>query len=340
MGRPRKRRREEEGVIHDEKDGRGAVENGFSNETGDKSLHQYLAGVSGNGLATNDNQWFDNGLGANGFQDGDFDFPFRQQSGSDSILGFPAWDPSQDMNSYSSISSDNSSQSQKPSTTLDHDFADTPPTDDAQTGCSCLPKLYAVLASFQSMPAPSFPYSMGTLKKANRLGHEVVRCQICPQTYNTAVQNSMLLGTLLQMVNNEYAKLLKHIDERSATGDKIPFRVGEPSSPCDSRHTGMPDCPMALNIDLSGEDWRMIARKAIRQEILGNTDSNEGLAGLVDAMRNRQTIWHERYASEVHAAGHDHSAATHGQNGDEANRICVQVAYIDQLKKSLEILNL
>ena len=342
MGRPRKRRREEEGDLYDGKAGQDRLYDRAHDLAGRASQDEYFAGISGDGLANNDYSYFSNGLEANGFEDGNFDLQPLQELGSDTAFELPAWEDLHDLSTYESTSSGSFSQLriQKAPTTLSPISADRAPTEGSIPSCSCLPKLYAVLASFQSMPAPSFPYSMGNLKKAKCLGHEIVTCRVCPQAYNTAVQNSMLLGTLLQMVIYEYAKLLKHIDERSTLTDKIPFRVGEPSSEFDSRHTGTPDCPMAVNIELSGEDWRMIARKAIRQEVLGSTGSNDGLEGLVDAMRNRQTTWHERYTSEFHVAHHDHNTGASMDNGDKANKICLQVAFIDQLKKSLEMLNL
>ena len=225
-------------------------------------------------------------------------------------------------------------------TSLDYDSSNEIPADGAKTGCACLPNLYSTLALFQSMPAPSFPYSMGLLKKTTRLGHDVVGCQICPNAYNTAVQNSMLLGTLLQILINEYAKLLKYIDERSVNSDKIPFHVGEQSSLLDSRHTRIPNCPMAISIDFSGEDWRTLARKAISQEVLGSSDSGSSLIGLVDTMKNRQNKWHERQPTGVHVASHDHDCATQPQPGAKANDMCVQATYVEHLKKSIKALGL
>ncbi|KAL2045332.1 hypothetical protein N7G274_002415 [Stereocaulon virgatum] len=342
MGRPRKRRREEEGDLYDGRASQDRLQDRAHDLGGHASQDGYFAGIFGDDLANNDYSYFGNGLEANGFEDGNFDLQLLQEPGSDTTFELPAWEHLQDLSTYNSTSSGNFSQlrKHKAPTTISPISADRAPTEGSIPICSCLPKLYAVLASFQSTPAPSFPYSMATLKKANCLGHEIVTCRVCPQAYNTAVQNSMLLGTLLQIVIYEYSKLLKQIDERSTLTDKIPFRVGEPSLEFDSRHTGTPDCPMAVNIELSGEDWRMIARKAIRQEVLGSTGSNDGLEGLVDAMRNRQITWHERYKSELHVAHHDHNTGASMENDGKANKICLQVAFINQLKKSLEMLNL
>lgn len=262
---------------------------------------------------------------------GGFDYQHMQDSAIDPTLGFAVWDGTQLMDNAFS----NPTQLHTPPTTLDYDVAGKEITvQNLPKACSCLPDLYATLASFQSIPSPSFPFSMGTLKKAARLAHTVVRCQTCPGIYNTAVQNSMLLGTLMQMLINEYAKLLKYIDERSSSGEKIPFRVGEPTSPFDTRHTGGPDCPMSISIDLSGDEWRLLARKAVHQEIHGG-DGADSVMGVLEQMRTRQEGLHQRFASEVYAPGHGHYDDGAGKSGEH---MCLQINYIENLKKSLEML--
>ncbi|KAL6712742.1 hypothetical protein ACLMJK_009680 [Lecanora helva] len=213
--------------------------------------------------------------------------------------------------------------------------------DTTQTGCSCLTALYAILSTFQSPPPPSFPYSMGSLRSARKCAFSVVRCQQCPGAYNTAVQNCMLLCALLQMLINEYAKLLKHIDERSASGERIAFRVGEPSSPLDERHTGGPDCPMAITLDLSGDEWRVLARKGVRQELCGSSDSDESLRKVLQEMRDRQERWHNNFPRD----GHDHGDGSWREKMDREGKeksecICTQILHIDHLRRGLEALDI
>jgi len=341
MGRPRKRRRAEEddGANGDSGTFEDSALGGLHNATQDP----VFAGFPSNGHSQNELPFAGNELGtaswptpggseANSHGNGDFNFHFAQDPAIDPMLGFPAWESTQHISNPFS----NPAQLQTPPTTLDYDIPNNVyEAQGSQQTCSCLPNLYRTLASFQSLPPPSFPFSIGTLKKAARLAHDVVQCQICPQTYNTAVQNSMLLGTLMQMLMNEYAKLLNYIDERSSSGEKIPFRVGEPSSSFDTRHTGGPDCPMSIIIDLSGGEWRLLARKAVHQEIHGDDEAvNQSLIAIVQEMRNRQGELHERFTSEVHVSGHDHTE----EAKKSGEHICVQILYIDNLKKSLEML--
>ena len=251
--------------------------------------------------------------------------------------GFPSWDSSQVLG--------------QPFATLAHYAAPLHPSpnispelesnDDAAgcavTSCSCLPNLYSMLAKFQLLPAPSFPYSAGFLRSAVGLSRKVVACHNCSRMPNTAIQNSMLLGTLLQLLIMEYAKLLKHIDERSKQPDKIALRFSDPSSLFDTRHTGLPDCPMALNIDLNGDEWRTLARKAVAQEVLGNSQDTGGLFGVVQEMRDRQSSWHERFSKDGCVAGHN---ADHQQRPEGYNHICVQVLQIEHLRRCIEGLGL
>ena len=251
--------------------------------------------------------------------------------------GFPDWYPPQDLGLPFSLSPDVPLQFQTPTNAPDEVDNNCNNLGNAVIGCSCLSNLYSMLAKFQSLPEPSFPYSMGTLRSAAALSRGVVACHNCSQTYNTAIQNSMLLGTLLQLLIMEYTKLLRHIDERSKQSEKITFRLGDPSSLFDSRHTGLPDCPMAINVDLSGDEWRTLARKAVSQEVLGNPHGTRGLNGLVQEMKDRQLSWRERFASSPCPGLHN---AEHQPNAEKAGHLCVQVVYIENLTRSLEALGL
>lgn len=158
--------------------------------------------------------------------------------------------------------------------------------------CSCLKELYAMLALFQSLPAPSFPSSRGPLLKATSLCRAVVRCPMCPQDYPSALQNLMLLTTLLPLVVHGYAKLLQHIHEQAAQGCAMMFRVGDSSQAAAHLHTGTPDCPMGFNIELDSDEWSAMARKVVKQDVYGNAQKVDCLLGVVEELEQRQHIWH------------------------------------------------
>ena len=333
MGRPRKRRREDEGNIYAAMEALKGAGNSSNRLEEDRHESQYLDDfLSYNSLGMGDLSCPNIGFDMDGYQDDNLDLQIQNP---DPLSEYRAWDASQHVDGGSNYAATDPTQLQTSPSRIGHDNIGGDPTT-----CACLPNLYSTLASFQSPPQPSFPYSMGLLRNAVRLGHTVVRCQICPKTYNTGVQNVMLLGTLVQMISNEYSKLLKHIEQRSANEDKITFRMGEHSLSWDSRHTGTPDCPMGINIDLSGAEWQMLARKAVRQGVLGSSNGTDSLMALIDAMRERQQSLHEGYCPDRQIAGHEHNVTKNAHDGGLANDVCLTVTFIDQLRKSLEALQL
>ena len=333
MGRPRKRRREDEGNIYAAMEALKGAGNSSNRLEEDRHESQYLDDfLSYNSLGMGDLSCPNIGFDMDGYQDDNLDLQIQNP---DPLSEYRAWDASQHVDGGSNYAATDPTQLQTSPSRIGHDKIGGDPTT-----CACLPNLYSTLASFQSPPQPSFPYSMGLLRNAVRLGHTVVRCQICPKTYNTGVQNVMLLGTLVQMISNEYSKLLKHIEQRSANEDKITFRMGEHSLSWDSRHTGTPDCPMGINIDLSGAEWQMLARKAVRQGVLGSSNGTDSLMALIDAMRERQQSLHEGYCPDRQIAGHEHNVTKNAHDGGLANDVCLTVTFIDQLRKSLEALQL
>ena len=208
------------------------------------------------------------------------------------------------------------------------------------TSCQCLQVLYSTLSLFASPSIPSFPYSMSLLKQATGVGRDVLQCEVCPQWHNTALQNSMMLGTLMNLIINDYAKLLRHIDERASNEDQVVYRMGEYFTPETAHlHTGTLDCPMGISIDLSGAEWRTLARKAIRKEVVGDHPGDRCIALVLGKMKERQMKWHGEFSRDGHQ--HENSTPPDDSSARTSNRcICTQVMYIDQLKKSVEALGL
>ena len=251
--------------------------------------------------------------------------------------GFPDWDLSHDLGQSFSTFVNVPMQLQTPPNAPDELDSNNHIAEDAVPGCYCLSDLYSMLAKFQKLPAPSFPFSMGALKSAAALSRRVVACHHCSQTFSTALQNSTLLGTLVQLLIMEYAKLLNHVDERCKQAERIACRLGDPSSSYDSRHTGLPDCPMSINVELSSDEWRTLARRAVAQEVLGNSQGSLGLVGLIQEMNDRRVSWRERYSAslctEFHTSGHQPST-------EHPDHLCPQAVQLGNLKRSLEALGL
>ncbi|KAL8794100.1 MAG: hypothetical protein Q9195_003285 [Heterodermia aff. obscurata] len=179
---------------------------------------------------------------------------------------------------------------------VDHTPASVPATNDALSisGCKCLSSLYSTLSSFQTLLPPSFPYSMNILTKATTVACDALRCQRCPFAYASALQNLMSLCTLLPLIAHEYGKLLKHIDERSSKGHPIAFRMGEHSMDQLHLHTGTLDCPMSFEAELSAVEWRSMARRAIKQRVIGGAGLGISVLGLLGELESRQRDWHAK----------------------------------------------
>ena len=204
-------------------------------------------------------------------------------------------------------------------------------------GCSCLSNLYTTLSSFQSLPPPSFPYSMNVLHKATDVAQGACSCEICPTQFASALQNLMLLSTLLPLISHGYAKLLSHLDERASKNESVTLRIGEHDKTLDDmlKHTGTVDCPMSFDVDLTAEEWRSMARKAIRRKVIGNAKTDLSVLGVVNSLESRQKSWHEHpILAEFQ---HGTSCREHGSEVGEEHT-CLKM--LGRVRGSIEALNL
>ena len=322
MGRPRKRRRDDEPIANGENLQEQAKFSTMASDTlGDPSIVSFLD-INPHG---SDLTQVVQAEQATDFLDPDFlgsgipfvledlsVLPVSQQPASTVFENaFPDQDLSSVLNNFSNV-------------------LDLP---DPSAECRCLSKLYLVLSAFQSSPPPVFPYSLGSLRKASKLASEVVQCRECVQEYNGALQNSMLLVTLLSLVISEYGKLLEHVEARAATDEKIPLRMGESSPGLEHLHTGTPDCPMGFDVEVDGSQWRLFARKVIGKEIHG-VQGHSGLSQTLEQMKDRQVQWHAPHQLE-----HNRQNMSEGGPAGE-NCICVHLIFIDRLRSQLNALNI
>lgn len=334
MGRPRKRRREGDGPNFTTFDAEDVLlDDGMANES---VLCQSLSTDQATLIPVNQSA-------IHQLQDDYVWNPSNDLAGLEQF-GFPALDNLQVSGSRSRLGQEQFAQFGDPSygfldlprdaiddfvkTSASGHFTDTlePHTDDINQssgpGCECLTKMYLTLASFQNLPPPSFPQSLGILKKATNLAQVLLRCKECIKKYASAVQNLMLLCTILTLISNEYAVILDHIEKRATSDKTITLRIGEQSPETQHLHTKSHDCPMGFSITLSGEEWGAMARKAIKKEVLGAEGQESGLLGLVDEMERRQRTWHKMPARADQGRcstceGHKDGASSSFEGGSE-----------------------
>ncbi|KAI4147714.1 MAG: hypothetical protein LQ341_001736 [Variospora aurantia] len=201
--------------------------------------------------------------------------------------------------------------------------ASPPPQDVHLTGitCSCLSELYSMLISFQSLPSPSFPSSRAPLTRAINLARAVVRCPFCPRDFPSALQNLMLLTTLLPLVVHGYAQVLAVVHEEATQGRRITYRVGDLAQAGSQLHTGTPDCPLGFNVELDSEEWAAMARKVLKQDIYGNGQSIDCLLSVVEELEQRQHIWHLLQPFGQHAS----CSTPQSDDSHEHNPVCLQL---------------
>lgn len=90
---------------------------------------------------------------------------------------------------------------------------------------------------------------------------------------------------MLYEVDLEAARLVER-------GVKKSYRIGDNSAALAHMHTGTPDCPMGIDIDLEPADWQRLAKTAIRMEVHGGGGRAVWLLGLLDEVEKRQQRWH------------------------------------------------
>lgn len=262
------------------------------------------------------------------------------QYGTPGSTDFAGWTPSSHSDGPMSRPNRSFQQLQTPApsehTTITNTMA--APSSTAGQTCDCITTLYQTLSSFSSAPEAFFPYGISKLKRVTSTAWQALRCDNCAQTYVNSLQNSSALNTLINLIITEYSKVLKEIDERSQTEDKIQFRMGEMNAPeTQHLHTGTIDCPMGITIDLTGSEWRTLARNAVRKEIFGERAGDECIAKLVDETKERQVRWHNKFAMEH--GRHEHVMQLN-ENGEAEGFECTGMLYIKRLRELVDSLGL
>jgi hypothetical protein len=173
-----------------------------------------------------------------------------------------------------------------------------------QGTCICLPNMYLTLSDISATKDWAFPMQVHKLKVALQTTDSVIKCPTCPHETTSAMQNLMMLTTLLTTVTDCYRKILHTIDVEAAraeaAGTSIQYRMGDTNPERWHLHTGTNDCPMGINVDLDPPEYRMLARKVIKADVLGASNPSQNqtsILGLVKRLEERQHEWHNGVSS-------------------------------------------
>lgn len=162
--------------------------------------------------------------------------------------------------------------------------------------CSCLSLNYLALSDLHALNDFAFPAVVPRLRPALLTASTMIHCPKCPTQVFSAVQNISALNSLLSAVAERFHKVLAAIDTEAIrleqTGEKKSFRVGDNSAENAHLHTGKLDCPMGYDLQLDPQDWKKLAKKMLRTEVMGGGHSPTPLISLVDELEKRQNKWH------------------------------------------------
>ncbi|KAF2018910.1 hypothetical protein BU24DRAFT_488968 [Aaosphaeria arxii CBS 175.79] len=163
--------------------------------------------------------------------------------------------------------------------------------------CTCLSIMYLTLSDLQSLKSFSFPAVIPELRKAMTTAAAIVQCERCPKESFTAIQNVQSLSALLSAIAERFHKVLVGIDAETErlerTGEKKLFRIGDHDPSLRHLHTGQMDCPMGFNVELESAVWKKLAKKVLKTEVHGGGSNPCPLVMLLEMMEKRQHKWHD-----------------------------------------------
>ena len=166
----------------------------------------------------------------------------------------------------------------------------------AVPACPCLPNLYLTLSTLSTLN--SFPvtiHTITTLQSAQRTALTVLHCKICPTVLQSALQNVVLLGTLLTVLADAWLRIRRTPLEE--------FRRG-------CSQSGPQPSQTQFNMTETLE-WQTFKHSLIRNHVFADeappilpsstnspscpllrSDPSTALLTVVNAMIRRQSQWH------------------------------------------------
>ncbi|KAJ5549798.1 hypothetical protein N7535_002261 [Penicillium sp. DV-2018c] len=175
-------------------------------------------------------------------------------------------------------------------------------SDSSASSCSCLASLYLNLSQMSALP--SFPVGDDTLCSlyiAARTARDVIRCDVCPKTFATCVQNTMFTGTLLTVLADAWMRVSK--------ADAA--KVGQMTAPADyvTKVLEGPDPARAWKIWLHKIVRRAVTGGYIEPESTTACSRQPDLLSMITEVEKRQRRWHE---PGQHPLFESNSAQGHG----------------------------
>jgi hypothetical protein len=165
--------------------------------------------------------------------------------------------------------------------------------------CSCLATMYLALSSLQEFPS-DVGAALGAIRSALNTAQSVLRCELCcrcagisGKSSTEALQNTMLLNTLLPVIVNSYRRLLEMVDSEAniakAAGYQMNCKIIQDSSNC-GRSELFGEIENVENVLMEPDDWRAGMHRLLRADVYGHDMVNLGLKGILAEMEQRQRL--------------------------------------------------
>ncbi|KAL4759600.1 Zn(II)2Cys6 transcription factor rglT [Aspergillus foveolatus] len=188
--------------------------------------------------------------------------------------------------------------------------------------CSCLSYLYLCLSHLSSLkPFPISQHTICSLYISARTAQSVIRCQSCPNRFDTGLQNVMFTGTLLNVIADSWLRVSR------AEACELGNQVAPPAYAAKLNRS--PDLRAA---------WNDYLRQLVRFSVIrGPMDIDAqtpcaqqapSVLDLVEEMEARQRRWHE--SPDSHPLPPDQRLNSPSDqnclNRDEQDLLCIRVA--------------
>jgi hypothetical protein len=197
-------------------------------------------------------------------------------------------------------------------------------SDSVVNRCPCLSYLYLCLSHMTSIA--SFPVNSHTLCSlylAARTVQDVIRCEVCPKTFATGMQNITFVGTLLTVATDNWLRVWK----------TDPVELGMQSAPAEY-------VTKVLQSADPAQAWASWLRQTVRRAVIGGP-MEPGAAGvcaervdllsIIRGLEERQRRWHQpgQHPLQTQCNPLTPSPSESSQNeedGQEKDYLCLRIA--------------
>lgn len=192
--------------------------------------------------------------------------------------------------------------------------------------CSCVSNIHQALDQLRGELDPDIYASLSLLQSVRQTAAVSLDCQICPNQYLSAMQNSLALGTLVVGIADCYEKLLTSLNVEAVPRDRPTISKALHIHGDSEANQG----GSGFRIELDDSEWRCLAKKVLKTEIYGRNmkePSSQSFATLIDRLETRQRDWHRTPPGSGFPP-------TYKSHNEDEKHACLEL--VDSARKALE----